>query len=45
MGLLIEEALLRCRDRFGREQTVAADFSGLASARVTLRLKRTIITR
>ena len=36
--LLIEEALLRCRDRFGRDQEVSFRTSGIASAKVTINM-------
>ena len=39
IGLLIEEALLRCRDKFGRQQTVSVESSAFASTSVTVRIK------
>lgn len=39
LGLYIEEALLRYRDRFGREQTVSVETSKFFGAEVKIRIK------
>ena len=39
LGLLIEEALLRLRDRFGRTQKATVMTSGFGGARITIKVK------